>query len=212
MEQLLSLMQMPSFAGKTNEDVMQFIFEIEARREIDQWDDKLAVQMTLRSLKDEALRKVLKKGVKERDTIEKVIGILKAEFEPTVSEYDRIKQLDKIRQDQDEELETFIERFRQVLKVCPKLPETWSIGAFNQALSSSDIEEYVQENEPDTLEKAFELALTKNKKKKAKRSTNSLNEMRRQQPSVDELSSLLQRLEIVLAETDRRKADERNHV
>ena len=48
-------MQIPSFTGKTNEDVMQFIFDIEAHREVEQWDEKMAFQMTLQGLKDEAL-------------------------------------------------------------------------------------------------------------------------------------------------------------
>src|ERR1035438_5320061 len=112
-----------------------------------------------------------------------------AEYKLTILEYDRIQQLNDIKQDRDEELETFIERFRQALKVCPKLPETWLIRTFGRALSLSDIEEHVQDNEPDTIEKAFELALAKDKKKKAKRSTNNSNEANRQQPSVYELAN-----------------------
>ncbi len=201
---------LPVFSGAHGENVEEFTYQFQVRREVERWSEEDSMGAILSSLREPALRYIFEQGIDARNSMEKIMSSLERKYKDRMSESEALRKLVSFRQQENESIDEYGRRYEKILCSCPLLPILAIVEIFIKSLYDVDISIYITERDPDTLEQAIKYGKMKSNldvmRSNAQRIIGNNNNYIKKHSSpndIEELTERLKKMEIMLMESHR---------
>ena len=151
---------LPTFQGNGDaaEDIENFQFMMDSRREIQGWTTDEDRKILLQSLGEPALRVVMAIEKKDRDSYDKVMSILLEEYSKKTTSFDACAKLMAVKQEKGQAIKEYVKQFKKLVKATlANWPEEGLVQQFRRGLYIPEDGFAIIKGEAKTLDKAIQL-------------------------------------------------------